>query len=83
MTKSKKAGSSARTKSQGMKVTKRIVNVRRHTTHYVAGGKKYSVSQIRNLAAKGRIKDVQVVGNHIQAVPGGKRLTDLPTMVMK
>lgn len=82
---SKEAGGTTarKIKSQGMKVTSRIVNVRRHTTHYVAGGKKYSVSQIRNLAAKGRVKGVQVVGNHIQAVPGAKRLTDLPTKVMK
>jgi len=72
-----------KTKSQGMKITSRIVDVRRHTTGYVAGGKKYSVSQIRNMAAKGRVKGVQVVGNHVQAVPGRKRLTDLPTKVMK
>ena len=70
-------------KTQGMKITSRIVDVRRHTTGYVAGGKKYSVSQIRNMASKGRIKGVQVVGNHVQAVPGQKRLTDLPTKVMK
>lgn len=70
-------------KTQGMKITSRIVDIRRHTTGYVAGGRKYSVSQIRNMASKGRIKGVQVVGNHVQAVPGRKRLTDLPTKVMK
>ncbi len=70
-------------KTQGVKITSRIVDVRRHTTGYVAGGKKYSVSQICNMASKGRIKGVQVVGNHVQAVPGQKRLTDLPTKVMK
>lgn len=81
---SKKAsGSKARKpKAQGMKITSRVVDVRRHTTGYVAGGKKYSVSQMRNMAAKGRIKGVQVVGNHIQALPGQKRLTDLPTKVI-
>lgn len=81
-TNSKKA-TARKTKSQGMKITSRIVDVRRHTTGYVAGGKKYSVSQIRNMATKGRIKGVQVVGNHVQAVPGNKRLTDLPTKVIK
>ena len=81
-TKTKTAGVKA-PKTQGMRITSRMVDARRHTTGYVAGGKKYTVSQIRNLAAKGRIKGVQVVGNHIQSVPGGNRLTDLPTKVMK
>lgn len=80
----KSGGATARKpKMQGMKITSRIVDVRRHTTGYVAGGKKYSVSQIRNMASKGRIKGVQVVGNHVQAAPGQNRLTDLPTKVIK
>jgi len=70
-------------RSPGMRITSRIVNARRHTTGYIAGGKKYSVSQIRSMAANGRIKNVQVVGNHVQALPGKKRLTDLPMKVMK
>jgi len=70
-------------RAQGMKVTSRIVDVRRHTKGYVAGGKKYTVAQIRKLAKSGRVKGVQVVGNHIQALPGQKRLTDLPTKVVK
>ena len=80
----KNSGTTARkAKTQSMKITSRIVDIRRHTTGYVAGGKKYSVSQIRNMASKGRIRGVQVVGNHVQAVPGQKRLTDLPTKIMK
>lgn len=78
----RKAPASAR-KSPGMTVTSRIVDVRRHTTGYMAGGRKYTVDQIRNMAAKGRVKGVQVVGNHIQALPGKKRLIDLPTKIMK
>jgi hypothetical protein len=70
-------------RAQGMKVTSRIVDVRRHTKGYIAGGKKYTVAQIRKLAKSGRIKGVQVVGNHIQALPGQKRLTDLPTKVVR
>jgi len=70
-----------RSTSQGMKVTSRIVDVRRHTKGYIAGGKKYTVAQIRKLAKSGRVRGVQVVGNHIQALPGQKRLTDLPTTV--
>ena len=82
-TNSKKASGAKSKKVQGMRITSRFVDVRRHTVGYVAGGRKYSVNQIRNMAAKGRIKGVQVVGNHVQSVPGGKRLTDLPTKVMK
>lgn len=70
-------------KNQNMRITSRVVDVRRHTKGYIAGGKKYSVSQMRNLAAKGRVRGVQVVGNHIQAVPGNRRLTDLPMKIVK
>jgi hypothetical protein len=79
----KGSASSCKSKTAAMKITSRIVNVRRHTTGYVAGGKKYTVNQIRSMASKGRIKGVQVVGNHVQSMPGQKRLTDLPTKVMK
>lgn len=75
----KKAGKA----KPNMKITSRIVDVRRHTTHYMANGKRYSVKQMRDLAKRGQVKGVQVVGNHIQAVPGSRRLTDLPTKVMK
>ena len=79
----KSAKKSTKTKNQNMRITSRVVDVRRHTKGYVVGGKKYSVSQMRNLAAKGRVRGVQVVGNHIQAVPGTRRLTDLPMKVVK
>jgi len=82
-TSSKRASGCSAARKPGMKITSRIVNVRRHTTGYVAGGKKYSVSQIRTMAAKGRIKGVHVVGNHVQASAGQNRLTDLPTKVIK
>lgn len=68
-------------RTQGIKVTSRIVDVRRHTKGYIAGGKKYTVTQIRKLAKSGRVRGVQAVGNHIQALPGQKRLTDLPTTI--
>lgn len=80
----KTASKAAKTaKVQGMKITCRIVDIRRHTKGYVAGGKKYTVAQIRKLAKSGRVRGVQVVGNHIQSLPGEKRLTDLPAKVMK
>lgn len=72
-----------RPNKQGMKITSRVVDVRRHTKGYVMGGKRYTVAQTRNLAAKGRVQNVQVVGNHIQAIPGHRRLTDLPMKITK
>lgn len=82
VTNKKASGTSSPVKSKGMRITSRVVDIRRHTTGYVAGGKKYSVSQMQKMASKGQVKGVQVVGNHIQALPGQKRLTDLPTKIM-
>jgi len=73
----KTAGQSVKPK----RATQRIVNSRRHTTGYVVGGEKISVAQARTLAKRGRIANVRVVGQHIQAVPGKQRLTDLPTVL--
>jgi hypothetical protein len=49
----------------------------------MSGGKKYTVNQMKKLAASGRVRNVQVVGDHIQAIPGKQRLTDLPIKIMK
>lgn len=70
-------------KAASMKITSRIVDVRRHTKGYIAGGKNYTVPQMRKLAASGCVRGVQVVGRHIQAKPGSRRLTDLPMKVVK
>lgn len=64
-----------------MRVTRRIVNTKRHTTGYVIGGKSQSVAQARKLASTGRVSGVRVVGKHIQSIPGRKRLTDLPATI--
>ena len=66
-----------------VRITKRITNTKRHTTGYIIQGQFHSVSQTKNLASKGAISGVRVVGNHIQAVNGRKRLSDLPTEVRK
>ncbi len=68
-------------RAKPLKITRRIVNTKRHTTGYVIGGKTQSVAQARQLAESGRINGVRVVGNHIQSVPGKKRLTDLPETI--
>lgn len=84
VSKSSKAAkaSSPSSNAKGMKVTSRIVDVRRHTKGYIVGGKKHTVAQVRKLVASGRVKGVQVVGNHIQALPGQPRLTDLPMKIV-
>lgn len=83
-TKSKQtAGNRIAGKAAAQKITKRIVNVRRHTQGYVVGGCEVSVSQARKMAASGRLRGVQVVGGHIQSLPGKKRLSELPTLIKK
>lgn len=77
------AGTRTRTASAAQKITKRIVDVQRHTQGYIVGGKELSVPQARKLAAAGRIRGVQVVGKHIQSMPGRKRLSSLPMMIKK
>ncbi len=64
-----------------MRITKRLVNTKRHTVGYVINGKKYTVAKARAFATQGRIHGVRVVGNHIQSIPGRKKLTRLATAV--
>lgn len=63
------------------RITRRIVNSKRHTTHYVVGGNKVSVIEARRMAEKGLLAGVRVVGNHIQAKPGATPLSSLPTKI--
>jgi len=68
-------------KSAKLRITRRVANVKRHTKGYVIGGKTFTVNSARKMAAQGRIAGVRVVGKHIQAVPGRRRLTDLPCTI--
>ncbi len=77
----KNAGKKVTASRKPQRITKRVVNSKRHTTGYVVGGESLSVPQVRKMASKGEIANVRVVGKHIQSLPGGKRLTDLPTLV--
>ena len=63
------------------RISRRIVSTKRHTTHYVIGGQKMTVSQAKQLASKGQLAGVRVVGNHIQAKLGCTPLHKLPTTV--
>lgn len=66
-----------------LKLTQRVVNTKRHTIGYIAKRKFYSTSQITRMAKRGHVAGVRVVGNHIQAPPGRRRLIDLPTEVKR
>ena len=63
------------------RITRRIVNRRRHVQAYVVGGQEMTVAQTRNLVERGEVAGVRVVGQHIQALSGRRRLSDLPTTV--
>lgn len=64
-----------------LRISSRVVSTKRHTLGYMIGGKMYSVSQARSMAKNGRIAGVQVIGGHIQSIPGRRRLSDLPTRI--
>lgn len=72
-----KASSTARPAPK-MQITKRVVDVKRHTIGYMINGQFYNVNQSRVLAGQGRISGVRVVGQHIQAENGRRRLGTLP-----
>ena len=63
------------------RITKRIVDVKRHTTGYVVSGEQMSVAKTRQLANRGQIAGVRVVGKHVQAKNGRRRLSDLPQLI--
>lgn len=67
--------------NQQLRISRRLVNTKRHTTGYVISGQNYTVAQARRMAERGQLSGVRVVGRHIQAVPGRKRLTSLPQTV--
>jgi len=72
---SKKTGSSLK------RITKRIVNKKRHTTGYVVNGEELSVAKTRQMATRGQISGVRVVGRHVQAQNGRRRLGTLPQLI--
>lgn len=82
--KKRSGGASLATASAKMRISKRIVNTKRHTQGYMIGSRFVSTNEARRLATQGRISGVRVVGGHIQSVNGSKRrLSDLPTEVRR
>lgn len=70
-----------------MKVQKRGTNVKRHTTHYLVGGKWRTRRDSTKLAEQGKIDGVVVCqgasGKYLQSLPScGKKLYDLPAVVI-
>lgn len=63
------------------RVTRRIMNSKRHVVGYIVGGQRLTVQQVRTAAAEGRVAGVRVVGNHVQAAIGARPLSALPTTV--
>lgn len=64
-----------------LRISRRLVSPKRHTMGYVMNGRVYSVEQATRLARNGQVAGVRVVGNHIQADTGRRRLTDLPIQI--
>lgn len=69
-----------------MKIQKRGINKKRHTTHYLVGGKWRTKNETVSLAEQGRIEGVIVYqrgrSKYIQAHPDYEvRLSDLPSMM--
>lgn len=71
-----------------MKITKRSVNTKRHTTGYLVGGRWMTRAQAVRLASKGKIDGVRVCSfrgsndeKYIAALPGYATLYDLPVRV--
>ena len=71
-----------------MKVQKRGTNVKRHTTHYLVGGKWRTRKESVSLAEKGKIEGVGVCigsqGKYIKSLSSyGQTLYGLPEVVKK
>lgn len=70
-----------------MKITKRIVDTKRHTTGYIVNNnKKLTRGQLVKEARRGKVKDVVAKrgpdGWYVSSVPNSERkLYDLPTIV--
>jgi len=60
------------------RITRQLLDIKRHVQGYVVGGDRLTVAQTRKLAERDQIFGVQPVGRHIQAIPGRKTLSSLP-----
>ena len=65
-------------KTTKQRITRQLVDIKRHVQGYVVNGQRLTVAQTRKLASRDQIFGVQPVGRHIQAIPGRKTLSSLP-----
>lgn len=64
-------------------ITKRYLDVKRHTVGYFVGGQRRTVAQTTLLTRRGCVKNARVVGNHVQAQIGSAPLCSLPETVVR
>ena len=66
-----------------MSITKRYINSKRHAVAYLVGGKRRSIEETALLAREGKLRNARLVGRHVQSVPGGTPLKELPQVLVK
>lgn len=68
-----------------MHITKRRVNVKRHTTGYLCGGKWRSRGEVVKMAERGKVHDVVVckhpASKYIRAQHDAPKLSELPMKI--
>ncbi len=76
------ATATATAPASALRITRRVVNSKRHTVGYAfSNGKTATVRQAAQMAR--RITGVRRVGNHIQAQPNCRKLQTLPITFQK
>ena len=70
-------------KTKKSRITHRLVSVKRHTLGFRVDGKDCNRAATVKMAKQGKLNNIHVVGNHIQALPIRKqKLLDLPQVIM-
>lgn len=65
------------------KISRRVLNTKRHCTAYIIGGRTVSVPKAAQLAKRGLLPNVVKNGRHIQSRPNTRRLSDLTATVRR
>ena len=63
------------------RVSKRVVNTKRHTVGYMIGKKFEKTASAVRMTDRGRVAGVRRVGDHLQAKIGCRPLSDLPCVL--
>ena len=66
-----------------LNITKRGVDIKRHTVKWLVGSKWRSVERTVELAKNGRINNIHVCNDqYVRSMPGTKSLTELPEVLV-